>query len=125
MGQLQRAHEWLESKRDTHATRSVTYTDGVNSVVVSATVGATSFDQLDEYRVVQKIQSHDFLILAADLILAYVVVLPNAGDQIRELRGGKTLVYEVMALSGTDRPWRYSDSHRRTLRVHTKHVDTE
>jgi len=73
---------------------------------------------------VETVQSRDFLIFTADLILDGSIVSPARGDQIRETVGDATFVYEVMA-PGQEPPWRYSDDFRKTLRVHTKHVDTE
>ena len=64
----------------------------------------------------------DFLISAADLMLAGTAVLPERGDRISETQGTKTLVYEVMAPGG-EPPWRWSDPHRKVLRIHTKQVE--
>ena len=65
-----------------------------------------------------------FLILAAELILDSKQVLPQRGDRIRETQGGVTFVYEVTA-PGKEPCWRYSDPYRKTLRIHSKQVDTE
>ena len=52
------------------------------------------------------------------------VVLDERGDRIEETESGKKFTYEVMPL-GTEPHWRYSDPHRKTLRIHTKHISTE
>lgn len=121
---LERGSLWLEAMRHEHQTTPVTYTDGQASVVLPATIGRTEFEQLNEYGVVQMIESRDFLIRAADLSLNGQVILPSAGHRIREEDGANVFVYEVMA-PGSQQPWRYSDPNLKTLRVHTKHVDTE
>ena len=69
-------------------------------------------------------ESRDFLVLAADLVLAGKAELPRAGDRIRETDGGQIFLYEVMAPGG-EPPWRYSDPYRRALRIHTKFVGME
>jgi hypothetical protein len=66
----------------------------------------------------------DFLIHAADLILAGEPTLPERGDLIRETQGGRTFVYEVMA-PGKEPPWRWSDVFRKVLRIHTKQIAVE
>ena len=118
---LEQGAAWLEGMRKAHASRSVTYTRGAESVEVQATVGRTLFEVTDDYGIVERTESRDFLILAADLVLGGAAVLPERGDRIRETQDAKTYVYEVMA-PGKEPHWRFSDAYRRTLRIHTKHV---
>jgi hypothetical protein len=66
----------------------------------------------------------DFPIKAADLVLGSAPTLPERGDVIRETQGTKTFIYEVMA-PGKEPPWRWSDTYRKLLRIHTKQVGTE
>jgi len=124
MDLLDQGLAWLEDRRHEHLTRPVVYERDGDSVELAATIGRTLFEQTDEYGIVHRIESRDFLVRAADLVLAGQPTLPQAGDRIRESDGGVTHVYEVMA-PGTEPPWRYSDVYRRTLRIHTKHVATE
>ena len=105
-------------------TRTVVYMRGIASVDVAATIGQTIFEQEYEFGGIQRIQSRDFLIRTADLVLDSEQVLPMAGDQIRETAGQKMFVYEVMA-PGSEPPFRYSDPFRKALRIHTKHIATE
>jgi len=123
-GLLEKGSNWLEDQRHTHLTRTVVYQRGGESVEVAATVGRTVFEQADEFGVIHRTESRDFLVRTADLMLATVQTLPKAGDRISETAGDQTFVYEVMA-PGNEPPWRYSDPYRRTLRIHTKHVATE
>jgi len=124
MDLLELGAAWLEDQRTRHLSRMVAYLRGNDSVNVAATIGRTEFEQADEYGVVHRTESRDFLITAADLVLADKPVLPQAGDRIRETDGDQIFLYEVMAPGG-EPPWRYSDPYRRTLRIHTKHVDME
>ncbi|MGD8453653.1 MAG: hypothetical protein PVJ57_17715 [Phycisphaerae bacterium] len=121
---LERGAAWLSRQRTQHCASLVTYEDHGSRVDVRATVGRTAFEQVDEFGVVHRTESRDFLIAAEDLVLDGAVVLPRGGARIREPAGGQTFVYEVMAPGG-EPPWRYSDAFRRTLRIHTKHVATE
>ncbi len=121
---LQQASDWLEAKRSRFATRPVAYVRGATTVEVLATIGRTVFETDNGYGVVEKTESRDFLVSAADLVLGSVETLPQRGDRIRETQGTTTFVYEVMA-PGQQPHWRYSDPGRKTLRIHTKHVDTE
>jgi len=129
-GLLEKGSNWLEVQRHEHLTRTVVYQRGSESVELAATVGRTLFEQADEFGVVHRTESRDFLVRAADLVLEGIPALPKAGDRIRETAGDQTFVYEVMAFGSPtggrpEPPFRYSDPYRRTLRIHTKHVGTE
>ncbi len=115
---------WLEDQRHQHLTRMVTYQRGSGEVELAATVGRTVFEQDDHAGGLTRIESRDFLIRAADLVLAAETTLPQPGDRIIETDSIATYTYEVMA-PGTEPPWRYSDVNRSTLRIHTKQVATE
>lgn len=124
MDLLEKGSAWLESQRHAHLTRTVVYQRGGESVELAATVGRTVFEQADEFGIVHRTESRDFLVLAADLVLNGTRILPKAGDYVREPVGDQVFIYEVMA-PGDEPPFRYSDPYRRTLRIHTKHVGTE
>lgn len=121
---LETGSSWLENQRHQHMTRTVLYQRETDAVELAATIGRTAFEQADEFGVIHRTESRDFLVGSSDLVLAGVQALPKAGDQLRETAGDQTFVYEVMA-PGNEPPWRYSDPYRRTLRIHTKHVATE
>jgi len=121
---LERGAAWLDQQRSRHLTRTVTYLRGTDSVALAATIGQTTFEQADEYGVIHRTQSRDYLISAADLVLSGTVEQPKAGDRVRETAGEQVFLYEVMAPGG-EPPWRYSDPHRNTLRIHTKFVGLE
>ena len=115
---------WLAQQLRTHASTDVIYVRGVDQVPVKATIGKTEFEIDDGSGVIVRIQSRDFLIHTADLVLADTESLPVAGDLIREAQGANTFVYEVMA-PGNEPHYRYSDPFRKLLRIHTKHVAIE
>jgi len=115
MGMLQQGIAWLESQRKTHLTVPVIYRRGGESAGVPATVGKTVFKVTDDYGRYQHIESRDYLISTADLILNGTQILPEPGDEIVE----DGFIYEVMA-PNNEPEWRYSDSYRNTLRIHTK-----
>lgn len=124
MDALEQASNWLEDHRTEHASRTVTYERGVDTVDVSASIGRTIFDVDNGFGVVERIESRDFLVLTDDLALGGGRTLPERGDRVKEVQGDSTFVYEVMA-PGKEPHWRYSDPYRKTLRIHTKHVATE
>ena len=115
---------WLEAQRKAHMASPVTYCRADDEVEVQATIGKTNFEVDDGYGF--RVQAHvtDFLIAAADLVLDGQAVLPEPGDRIAVATDDETVVYEVMALAGQPH-YRFSDPYRRTLRIHTKLVDTE
>lgn len=111
---------YLETERTEHMTRSVVYVRGNSSLTVDATIGRTPFRVENFQGFLEHIESRDYLILTADITIG----LPEAGDKIQETVGEQVFSYEVMAPGG-EPCWRYSDSFRQTLRIHTKHVKTE
>ena len=121
---LQTGAEWLADQLKAHASAGVVFVRGLDQVTVLATVGRTEFEIEDGSGAVQRIQSRDYLIQAADLVLGGSQALPEPGDRIHETQGDVTFVYEVLA-PGNEPCWRYSDPHRKLLRVHTKHVATQ
>lgn len=121
---LANAADWLGGMRVKHLSRIVSYQRGESSIEVAATVGRTTFEVVNEFGVVERVESRDFLIEAVSLVLGGHVVHPHRSDRIREPAGSQVLVYEVMA-PGNQPCWRFSDPYRRTLRIHTKLVAAE
>jgi hypothetical protein len=121
---LETGAAWLADQLKSHASVDVIYQRENEQISVKATIGKTEFEIDDGSGVIQRVQSRDFLIHAADLILGGVAALPVAGDRIRETQGSQTFVYEVLA-PGNEPHYRFSDPFRKLLRIHTKHVATE
>ena len=115
---------WLEQQRHKHCTSSIKYVRGLDSVTVNASIGRTVFKVDDGFGRIERTQSRDYLILATELILNALPVLPERGDHIEENTGVVTYIYEVMA-PGKEPEWRWSDAYRNTLRIHTKLVGEE
>lgn len=99
------------------AGKTVTYTRGANSVSLTAVVGQSPHEQLDDVGMPVTAQSRDYLFKASDLVLASVAVEPQQGDQITD--SGST--YSVRSM-GSEPAWRYSDHDRTTIRIHTVEV---
>jgi len=108
---LSQGAAWLEAQRTKHLTREVTYVRGNDQATVPATIGRTRFETDDGTAVRVEYTDRDFLIRAADLVLAGQLTDPERGDLIRE----EGREFEVL-------DWRYSDPYRLTLRVTTKDV---
>ena len=121
---LDSAAEWLDDQRVRHLSRAVTYVRGESSVEVLAAVGHTVFEVDDGTGVLEQYESRDFIVSASDLVIDGVAITPARGDRIREEQAGTVYVYEVMA-PGRFPHAKFSDRSRRTLRIHTKLVDTE
>ena len=120
---VQQGLDWLEEQRKTHLVRAVTYHRGASSVEVAATVGATRFEVDDGYGIIVEQEMRDYIIAADELVPEGERTLPQLGDRIHEEREDATYVYEVMDL-GAERHYRTCDPAGKTLRIHTKLVDT-
>ena len=129
---LEGASAWLDAQRLKFMSRTVSYCRGNDSVDVRATIGKTVFEVDNGYAVLERIESRDYLVPAADLVLDGEVTVPARGDRIKEtdeLLGDlglefKVFVYEVMA-PGSEPHFQFSDPYRRTLRIHTKFIGME
>jgi hypothetical protein len=120
---LQHGSDWLADKLKEHASRTVVYQRGSDEVELQATIGRTLLKLDDGYGGVRmEWTDRDFLIQAADLVLAGNATLPERGDRIRETQGTTVFVFEVMAPGG-EPPWRWSDVFRKLLRIHSKQVE--
>ncbi len=118
---LQQSIRWLAEQCEAYLAHEVEYQRGTDSVVVSAAIGRTVFEETDEYGVVTQYEARDFLIRVASLRLNGQQIEPARGDRIVETDETGTHVYEVMAPRG-EAPWRYSDPYRQLYCVHTQEV---
>jgi hypothetical protein len=106
----------------------VAYRRGAVSVPLLATVGRTEFrgDGLADAggRVVGRVETRDYLVLATDLdSLAEGIFEPRPGDRVEEATGrGTTATYEVVSTFG-EPCWRWADPGRTELRIHTVATD--
>jgi hypothetical protein len=122
---LRTGQEWLANQLKTHASSTVVYQKGVSQASVVAIIGRTLMKIEDGYGGVHmQWTDRDFLIAPNELVLASSQVLPERGDTIRESMDGKVYIYEVNA-PGSEPPWRWSDPHRKLLRIHTKQIGIE
>ena len=122
---LQEGFDWLADRLKDHCSREVAYQRDAEQIVVKATIGRTLLQVEDGFGGVRmEWTDRDFLIQAADLVLAGTERLPKRGDRIRDRQGGQVFVFEVMA-PGKEPIWRFADPYRKMLRIHTKQVATE
>lgn len=122
---LRLGQEWLANQLKTHASKTVVYVRGANQTSVTAIIGRTLLKLEDGYGGVHmQWTDRDFLIPPDELVLAGSQVIPERGDTIREADNGKIYVYEVN-VPGSEPTWRWSDPHRRLLRIHTKQIGIE
>jgi hypothetical protein len=121
---LEGASAWLDAQRLKFMSRVVGYHRGEDSVQVRATIGKSVFEVDSGFAVLERIESRDYLVPAADLVLDDETTLPLKGDRIKETDGEKVFVYEVMA-PGSEPHFIFSDPYRKTLRIHTKFIGME
>lgn len=121
---LEQGLSWLNEMRVRHMAASVRYCRESHEIEVSATTAQTVVEVSRDHGLFERIESRDFLISASDLIVDGNPILPSPGDRIREERGGKAHIHEVMDLDG-EPCFRWCDPFGITLRIHTKLIGTE
>jgi hypothetical protein len=114
---MKQAQEFLNKQRNEHMTDMLVYRRGDKTVELAATVGKTIFKVDNGHGVAVRIESRDYLINAADLILDGAAVEPEKGDEFIE----NGMIYEVSA-PAKEPEWRWSDSFHTTYRIHTKYM---
>lgn len=111
----------LDSWMKEHVSRTVTYTRGSDSVQLSATPGKSEYSIIEAAGggVTEHVQSRDYMIVRADLVINGQYVLPQPGDRIPDVDG----IFEVTLQDGVN-CYEFSDpAYRRMLRIHTKRVE--
>lgn len=121
MNALASAVDWLTRQRDASLAESVVYRRGAESVELRATIGATNFEQVDDLGVVTRVRSKDFIVRTGDALLGGQPFEPRRGDRIEQAIGDGVRVFEVMSAFGNP-PWRWTDGHETSMRIHTKQV---
>ena len=112
---------WLSDQIDDHVSSNVLYRRGSLTVPVQAGKGRTTFELTDTSGILVAIESRDFLISTANLLLDEMPILPGVGDRIIETIGDKLHAYEVSNF-GSEQSYRFCDPYRHKLRIHTRYL---
>ena len=114
------AVQWLRDQLKDHASQTVSYKRGATTISnIKATIGRTWITADDGLgNKITERTDRDFIFDAS-----YISSLgdPRRGDQIIEVVDGVTYTYTLLA-PGVAEVWRYTDDHRKMIRVHTKQV---
>lgn len=109
---------WIKN----HASVSVVYArSGTGSVTISATQGQTSFEQTDAEGFGIRIDTRDYIVTAADLVISAATITPERGDTITETDGSLTRTHTVLGV-GNEPCYRWCDPSRKMIRIHTKQI---
>ena len=84
-------------------------------------LGRTRFQVDGGYGIEIKWTDRDFVIAPEDLVLSGVRITPQRGDQIRQVEGSITHVFEVLS-PGNEQCYRL-DPNGASLRIHTKLIE--
>jgi len=114
--------DWLENQRKEHMTTTVTYRrPGHPATNISASLGLTNFEAVDESGIRVESVRMDFLINESDLTLGGEQIDPEAGDEIDVTIGGQSRTYEVRKMAG-EGEWRWVDPHSGLMRIHARRM---
>ena len=123
MGLIENGLKWLGEQRRKADGVSITYVRGSLSCVISDAVVDIGEVQIIEGDIIRTIETREYLIAPASLVLGGDVTEPRRGDKIEEVRGSVTLRQELMDSPSPGIPaWDYDDPGRTLLRVRTKKV---
>jgi len=108
--------QFLADKLKAHASETVIYKRGADTVTICATFGKTNYQIEGDCGFKIGGEITDFLIAPSDLIIGGLLTLPKAGDQIQI----DSALYEAQFIG--DGCWRYSDPFRKIIHLHTKEI---
>lgn len=116
---------WLSDQLKTQAATAITYRRGAWEVTLQATLGTQLLRVSDDFGA-SRVQwtDRDFIINADDLKLQGVKTEPERGDEILMTVDGELLTFKVAA-PNLEAVFRYSDSHRKRIRIHTNFIKAE
>lgn len=112
MSILDAALAHLADQMRTHLSVPITYSRDGASITCQATRGSTPYEATDAEGIIHRTVARDYLIHVEQYPFTD---LPKSGDLIHD--AGED--YVVHSMIGSQ-PYRFSDPHRRILRVHTK-----
>jgi len=118
---MQDGAAWLGAQLKQLVGVTITYTRGTSSVSLTATPTLHEYEIVDDEGFGIRMLSRDYLLHAADLVLAGAAIVPRSGDRITEVVGGVSQVFEVMPL-GQSHEFEPADTDGLLLIVHTKKV---
>lgn len=106
-----------------HASVRVIYVDGEDSCELDAVVGNTRRDVANQEGVIAEFESRDYIVDPQALRLSTGTVLPRDGALIVERTCDGDRTHVVSAIPGESH-WRWSDPHRKLMRIHTRLAST-
>lgn len=118
MNMMRAAEKWLSNQHSKFISEPALYRrfgDEITEIPVTAVRGRTLFRAENEYGVTIRVTSADFIIPAGEIDF-----IPAKGDEIV----CKGVRYELLA-PNNEPVWRWSDSGRTMMRIHTKEIGEE
>ena len=113
---LQQAARWLRNQcRDALAVLAVYQPRHGDERVLKAVLGATLFEAPDDYGIVTRTETRDFLVAVEEMPDE-----PQKGDAFL----WNATRYEVLSAKG-EPCWRWSDAYHLIRRIHTKEIGHE
>jgi hypothetical protein len=104
---------------------TVKYSRGSAFAVLTAVPAVSNFNA-DGDQIITEYRSRDFIVASDSLFISGLPITPKKGDIIEETVGTSVHRYQVSRPDGgNDQPWRYTDTGRSFIRVHTILKDIE
>ena len=103
---------------------AVTYVYGNSEIAVTAEAVMHDYDVQRTYDVPETIQSRDYVISAASLVIGGEAIEPRTGNKIKETINGSLEIFQVMPL-GNRPEAEHTDASGTSWLIHTKHIGSE
>ena len=128
---LEKASQWLRTQIKNSASNDIVYKTGLVSISLAASRQKTTYEVVDHLGMIVKVDSHDFVVDADDLVDGTTKLEPKPQDiiEVTDLAAGVKHVFEVQALSqpnGTrELAYRPCDPWGHQLRIFTFFKETQ
>lgn len=119
---MQRGATWLAGKLQTAAGRTVVYRRGnLSGDPITAACSMKQYSIVDAEGFTTTVESVDWLVTTAELVVQGAVITPRPGDRIHEILGGVLVEYEAMKL-GSEPCSEWLDTSGVMTVIHTKRI---
>jgi hypothetical protein len=125
MNLLEDGAQWLADQMDTNVSSPVVYVRGSQQCELDASFAKTTFEIVDQVGMLQRVDSHDFILRSSAMSFSGDSFTPKDLDEVRVTRDGQVHRYVVTqygnTMEGNSQVSRWCDPYGKQIRVHTRY----